>query len=93
MGNDIGVELGELDSLSGRLKGAADGMNGAPSKMADPPNCGQSTAAVLGMLEKLTRSAAALTETASKASGDVESAKSTYGTSEADRTDVFKNIS
>ena len=92
MGDDIGVELGELSSLSGQLRGAADGMNGAPSDLPDPPNAGESTTAVITMLESLARSAAALTEMASKASGDVEAAKATYGTNEADKTDLFKNI-
>ncbi|WP_215548292.1 DUF6317 family protein [Amycolatopsis sp. CA-230715] len=88
----IDVEMGELSTLSGQLRSAADGMGGAASQPPDPPDAGDSTAAVTALLERLTTAAAALTEIVSKASGDVEAAKATYGRSDADKADVFKNI-
>ena len=93
MGGNIQTEKAELASLASQLRQAADGMNGPASSPPNPPNAGDSTGAVAGMLDKLTRSAAALTETAAKAASDVDASCATYGDIDEAGADLFKNIS
>lgn len=92
MGDKIETEKGELASLASQLHQAADGMNGQTSSPPNAPNAGDSTGAVADMLGSLTKSAAALTETASKAAGDLDAAGATYDEIDQANADAFKNI-
>lgn len=89
---DLQTDLGGLSGIAGQLHSAADGMSGPSSQQSDPPNAGESTDVVCQAIESLSRASAALTETASKAGGDVDAAKATYGQREGDHADMFNNI-
>lgn len=89
---DMEIRKGELAALAAQLRRAVDGMDAAVGTPPDPPDAGGSSAAVAGMLGVLTRSAAALTETASKAAGDLDACRRTYEDIDHAGADVFTNI-
>lgn len=92
MNDKIETEKSELASLESQLRQAADGMQGQASSPPNAPNAGDSTGAVADMLGSLTKSAAALSETASKAAGDLNMTRTTYGEIDQANADAFKNI-
>lgn len=92
MAGHTDTDLDSLSRLAAELRQAADGMSGAPSSPPNAPNAGESTGAVAAMLESLTQSAAALTETASKAGDDVDASRATYGENDHHATSQFNNI-
>jgi hypothetical protein len=93
VGGNVETDKEDLAALAVQLRQAADRMNGPATSAPNALNVGDSTGAVAEMLGTLTRSAAALTETASKAADDLDACRSTYGGIDQSGADVFKNIS
>ena len=92
MNSGVETDKSELAALAAQLHQAAEGMNGAASKPPNAPNAGDSTGPVAEVLSSIARSAAALTETASKAAGDLDATRTTYGEIDQANADEFKNI-
>lgn len=92
MTGSVETRKAELASLAAQLRRAVDGMDAAVGSPPDAPNAGESTGSVAEVLGLLTRSAAALTETASKAAADLDVCRRTYDDIDQAGADVFTDI-